>query len=153
MFGKADDQTNAVSSFEEILQVKDGFEKLAFQRVFSDEIVEAANMKNASVWATGKPPKPLDYQTITKEGAVHARTSNEGIRDQHVWTLFENVLKFSTSAVALKKRKETEGKDLSFDKDDEDALDFVTSATNLRATNYHIVNKSRFDIKGLFTHV
>lgn len=34
-----------------------------------------------------------------------------------------------------------------FDKDDDDAMDFVTSASNLRSTIFKIERKSRFDVK------
>ena len=36
---------------------------------------------------------------------------------------------------------------LSFDKDDEDAMDFVTATANLRAYIFHIPQKSRFEVK------
>ena len=36
---------------------------------------------------------------------------------------------------------------LSFDKDDEDTLDFVTATANLRAAAFHIDQKSKFDTK------
>ena len=36
---------------------------------------------------------------------------------------------------------------LSFDKDDEDTLDFVTAAANLRSAAFHIELKSKFDTK------
>lgn len=36
---------------------------------------------------------------------------------------------------------------LSFDKDDEDTLDFVTAAANLRSTAFHIERKTKFDTK------
>lgn len=39
----------------------------------------------------------------------------------------------------------------TFDKDDNDALDFVTAAANLRASCFDIAGQSRFDVKG--THV
>lgn len=37
---------------------------------------------------------------------------------------------------------------LVFDKDDEDALDFVAATSNLRAQCFHIPRESRFRIKG-----
>lgn len=37
---------------------------------------------------------------------------------------------------------------LSFDKDDDDTLDFVLATANLRATAYGIANKTRFQVKG-----
>ena len=39
---------------------------------------------------------------------------------------------------------------LSFDKDDDDTLDFVTAAANMRATVFRIDCKSKFDVKREF---
>lgn len=36
---------------------------------------------------------------------------------------------------------------LTFDKDDEDTLDFVTATANLRADSFHIGRTSKFDTK------
>ena len=37
---------------------------------------------------------------------------------------------------------------ISFDKDDDDTLDFVTAAANLRSSAYGIPGKSRWEVKG-----
>ena len=37
---------------------------------------------------------------------------------------------------------------LSFDKDDDDALDFVTATANLRSYIFDIKMNSKFDVKG-----
>ena len=37
---------------------------------------------------------------------------------------------------------------ISFDKDDDDTLDFVTAASNLRSAAYGITRKSRWEVKG-----
>lgn len=42
---------------------------------------------------------------------------------------------------------------ISFDKDDDDTLDFVTAASNLRSAAYGIDGKSRWEIKGQCKHV
>jgi ubiquitin-like 1-activating enzyme E1 B len=39
---------------------------------------------------------------------------------------------------------------LTFDKDDEDTLDFVTATANLRADSFHIGRTSKFDTKRKF---
>jgi ubiquitin-like 1-activating enzyme E1 B len=36
---------------------------------------------------------------------------------------------------------------ITFDKDDVDTLDFVTATANLRATVFHLEQKSKFDTK------
>lgn len=38
---------------------------------------------------------------------------------------------------------------LVWDKDDEDAMDFVTACANIRSHIFHIAAKSRFDIKSM----
>jgi ubiquitin-like 1-activating enzyme E1 B len=54
----------------------------------------------------------------------------------------------STNRLAERLRK---GEDtISFDKDDDDTLDFVTAAANLRSAAYYIDRKTRWEIKGLF---
>jgi hypothetical protein len=37
---------------------------------------------------------------------------------------------------------------ISFDKDDDDTLDFVTAASNLRSAAYYIERKTRWEVKG-----
>jgi ubiquitin-like 1-activating enzyme E1 B len=37
---------------------------------------------------------------------------------------------------------------MSFDKDDDDTLDFVVATSNLRSIAYGIPKKTRFEIKG-----
>lgn len=52
----------------------------------------------------------------------------------------------------LNTKKDNPTNILVFDKDDDDAMDFVTSASNLRSTIFKIERKSRFDVKcGLST--
>lgn len=40
---------------------------------------------------------------------------------------------------------------ISFDKDDDDTLDFVTAASNLRSAAYYIERKTRWEVKGANT--
>lgn len=37
---------------------------------------------------------------------------------------------------------------ISFDKDDDDTLDFVTAASNLRSAAYYIERRTRWEVKG-----
>jgi ubiquitin-like 1-activating enzyme E1 B len=54
---------------------------------------------------------------------------------------------FSTNRLASRLRN---GEDtISFDKDDDDTLDFVTASSNLRSFAYGIDGKTRWEIKGL----
>ena len=53
----------------------------------------------------------------------------------------------SLSIELLEKRKSDPEYTLSFDKDDENSLNFVTAASNLRAHIFGIDQKSRFTVK------
>jgi ubiquitin-like 1-activating enzyme E1 B len=56
----------------------------------------------------------------------------------------------STNRLAKRLR---EGEDtISFDKDDDDTLDFVTAAANLRSAAYYIDRKTRWEVKGLSSY-
>lgn len=50
----------------------------------------------------------------------------------------------------LTKRFDPNGEALSFDKDDEDTLDFVVGAANLRAAAFDIEGQTKFQVKGAF---
>ena len=57
----------------------------------------------------------------------------------------------STNRLANRLRK---GEDtISFDKDDDDTLDFVTAASNLRSAAYGIEGKTRWEVKGMSSAV
>jgi ubiquitin-like 1-activating enzyme E1 B len=47
----------------------------------------------------------------------------------------------------LEEKKNDQDAILSFDKDDEDAMNFVTATSNLRAHIFAIPTKSLFDVK------
>ena len=42
---------------------------------------------------------------------------------------------------------------ISFDKDDDDTLDFVTAASSLRSAAYYIERKTRWEVKGAFSRI
>ena len=55
---------------------------------------------------------------------------------------------FSDSTERLAARLRGGENTISFDKDDDDTLDFVTAAANLRSAAYSIPGKSRWEVKG-----
>ncbi|KAH8684658.1 hypothetical protein BGZ60DRAFT_427015 [Tricladium varicosporioides] len=131
------------------------FPQLLFDKVYKDDIIRLRSMEE--MWKTRRPPEPLNYDGII-EKAVDIETSKEKIlKDgQRVWNLEENVIVFKDSLERLSKRMTdmksiTNGNSsepiITFDKDDEDTLDFVTASANLRSIVFGIETKSRFDIK------
>jgi ubiquitin-like 1-activating enzyme E1 B len=102
------------------------------------------------LWKTRKKPVPLDIDSF--------EMSQEGYNgsmldwDQKPWSLQETVRVFKESLSNLSnsllaQRKIDSEATLSFDKDDEDALNFVTAAANLRAQVFGIQPESRFKVK------
>ncbi|KAH9177780.1 hypothetical protein EDB89DRAFT_1439238 [Lactarius sanguifluus] len=73
---------------------------------------------------------------------------SHGLKDQRSLSLRENLVLFVSSTERLSGRLMT-GKEeiISFDKDDDDTLDFVTAAANLRSAAYGIPGKSRWEVK------
>jgi len=52
------------------------------------------------------------------------------------------------SVTRLSARFDPKGDPLSFDKDDDDTLDFVVGAANLRAAAFDIESQTQFQVKG-----
>ncbi|KAF3907529.1 hypothetical protein AA313_de0201833 [Arthrobotrys entomopaga] len=99
------------------------------------------------MWKTRKAPIPLSF-----EFSLASVTPTVPNNDQKVWSLAENFAMFSDSLNRLSKRvlelKETgQSSLLSFDKDDDDTLDFVAASANIRSIIFGIDVQTKFDIK------
>ncbi|XP_070506314.1 SUMO-activating enzyme subunit 2-B [Chironomus tepperi] len=125
-------------------------EKL-FNKFFNDDINYLLSMSN--LWKNRTPPKPMKFgehdDVITEMGDV--APSAGVVRDQKVWTVSECQQVFAESVNNLKEQvlKLKEDDNLVWDKDDKDAMDFVTACANIRSTIFTIPRKSRFDIKSM----
>ncbi|RDA83797.1 hypothetical protein CP532_4616 [Ophiocordyceps camponoti-leonardi (nom. inval.)] len=133
----------------------DAFPQMLFDKVFGKDIERLRSVED--MWKSRRPPEPLAYDAVMSR-AVDAQLSTEKIlkQDQSVWSLEESLLVFVDSLDRLSKRmlelqklKEPEAPEptISFDKDDQDTLDFVASSANIRSAIFGIDCKSRFDIK------
>ena len=131
----------------------DGFVREVFNKVFKEDIERLRGMED--MWKTRKAPQPLEYNMLLQEATTIDTMISTS--DQQVWLLAENFAVFRDSLQCLSKRlqdeqatamKEGSPKPLiTFDKDDEDTLDFVTASANLRSAIFGIDTKSKFDIK------
>ncbi|MCJ1472527.1 E1 ubiquitin-activating protein uba2 [Lambiella insularis] len=126
------------------------FVRNVFTKVFTDDVVRLRSMED--MWRIRKPPEPLDFDELAK-GSVGI-----GVevchKDQRSWSIVENFVVFSDSLQRLSVRSkqslplETMAPSmLTFDKDDEDTLDFVAATANLRSSIFGIETRSKFDIK------
>ncbi|RFU31408.1 hypothetical protein B7463_g4937, partial [Scytalidium lignicola] len=133
----------------------DSFPQLLFDKVYKDDIVRLRSMED--MWKTRRPPEALDYVSLMKEVAQTSVSKASILQDgQRVWNLHENLVVFKDSLERLSKRMQemkssSNGNSadpiITFDKDDEDTMDFVTASANLRSIVFGIETKSRFDIK------
>lgn len=141
-------ETEELKAIKEAAGSSDYTRKI-FTKVFETDISRLLTME--SMWEKRKKPTILKYDEL--ENMAPSAVGNEkGLTDRKVWDLKENFDMFKTSVTRLSERllKEREAQSdaiLSFDKDDEDAMDFVTAASNLRAHVFDIEKNSLFEVK------
>lgn len=131
------------------------FPQMLFDKVFNTDIVRLRSMED--MWKTRKPPEPLDYKELMAKATATIPAKDAVLMDgQKVWTLEENLVVFNDSLERLSKRilemksdQNVSDQDaiITFDKDDEDTLDFVAASANIRSSLFGIDRKSKFDIK------
>lgn len=168
------DVTEDAENAEEIKQLKaeaqalksirqtmgtDNFAKQVFDKVFKDDIDRLRGMED--MWKRRKTPVSLDYESLHSEAlSIDATISSD---DQRTWTLIENFAVFKSSLDRLSSRMQDDTdtatvsasaadpsaakSTITFNKDDPDTLDFVTSASNLRSHIFFIPVQSKFIIK------
>ncbi|PPQ69264.1 hypothetical protein CVT24_000070 [Panaeolus cyanescens] len=164
-------EAQAFKAVRDALRSKEGAAdaaKMAFQKVFNSDIKNLLSM--ADMWKSRSPPTALDYDTIMNEpqassssdsGPVTSSTLNgngqngtsngtsqaQGLKDQKKLTLKDNLELFVSSTNRLAHRLRNGEETISFDKDDDDTLDFVTASSNLRSYAYGIEEKTRWEVK------
>lgn len=131
----------------------DDFAKQVFDKVFNEDIERLRKMED--MWKDKQSPESLSYETLQQE--VAKLDPSDIVNDQRVWSTVENFVVFKDSLDRLLKRLAQEQAEasksggqppsISFDKDDDDTMDFVAAAGNLRAIIFGIEPKSKFDIK------
>ncbi|RSH95232.1 E1 ubiquitin-activating protein uba2 [Saitozyma podzolica] len=115
----------------------------------------AASQPNGSASASTSAPASANGPAANGNGAappsngVKATAPTQAqLKDQRELSVKENLELFVDSCRRLSARAIAHPNVLlSFDKDDDDTLDFVLATANLRATAYGIANKTRFQVK------
>ncbi|GAA6059204.1 hypothetical protein JCM10212_006597 [Sporobolomyces blumeae] len=135
-----------------------GAARRVFEKVYKSDIERLLQMTD--MWAHRKPPHALSWDNLSSElehkkaeGQSHGRGA-EGdkqeakIKDQRKLDLVDSFELFVSSVDRLTKRIDPTGANpLAFDKDDDDTLDFVVAAANLRASAFEIESQTRFQVK------
>lgn len=143
--------------------------KLVFEKVFNRDVRNLLSMED--MWRFRDKPVPLDFEAIKENrfelhgknadqvptnGAVatngngvasNGTPSSSKLRDQRTLSLRDSWEMFVASTDKLGSRLRAGEETISFDKDDDDTLDFVTAAANLRSAAYGIPSKSRWEVK------
>ncbi|KAL1747162.1 hypothetical protein HDZ31DRAFT_80644 [Schizophyllum fasciatum] len=87
-------------------------------------------------------------ESSTTGGTATGAASAAKLKDQRTLTLKDNLELFVDSTNRLAARLQGGKEDtISFDKDDDDTLDFVAAASNLRSFAYGIERKTRWEVK------
>ncbi|KAJ3001716.1 hypothetical protein NUW54_g6254 [Trametes sanguinea] len=92
--------------------------------------------------------KLLNGNGASTSTAASSAVGGAGLKDQRALSLQDNLELFVSSTERLAARLKAGEDTISFDKDDDDTLDFVTAAANLRSAAYGIPGKSRWEVKG-----
>ena len=127
----------------------DEFPRKVFDKVFLDDINRLRS--TGDVWKARKPPTPLSFDDLTN--AASKIESLVAQKDQVTWTdaetfsVFCDGLKRLSLRIQQSQANGTALPTLTFDKDDDDILDFVAASANLRSIVFGIETRSKFDIK------
>jgi ubiquitin-like 1-activating enzyme E1 B len=140
---------NLIQENNELIELKkaikeDDFAEKVIEKVFVKDIERLLSITD--LWKARKEPNPLAYASV--KGMVSEVTTEQLGTGQKEWSLEENIKVFLDATTALQKRMNTE-KEIEFDKDDEDTLNFVVAAANIRSHIFSIPLKAKFDIKSI----
>lgn len=122
-----------------------------FDKVFKHDVERLLSMDD--MWRARRRPVPLAFDGARRAAGEEEQRQEGGgggsssLRDQQRLSLRQTVQLFQRSLVALARRARASGEPQSFDKDDDDALDFVTATANLRSRVYGIGEQTRFQVK------
>jgi len=144
-----EEQNNIVRDLQLAEEKEKGYAQWVYHKVFCTDVDRLARMKE--LWKEKKPPVPRLLKDIDQEldnhGSEH-HINTAQLKDQKVWGFKQNVSVFLETLTQLKERFEKEGA-LTWDKDDDMALNFVVSASNIRSHIFAIQTKSKFDVKSM----
>ncbi|KAK5580083.1 hypothetical protein RB653_000096 [Dictyostelium firmibasis] len=138
------------------IEKEKGFNRWVFHKIFHTDIETLIHMPD--LWKDKQPPTSLLLDEILTSKQEQDKKEVEKIGDQLIftlpdqkqWSFKENVEVFLDCLEKLKQQQlQQNGKPMTWDKDDELALSFVCSASNIRSNIFGIPMKSRFDVKSM----
>ncbi|KAM1030630.1 hypothetical protein ACFX13_035228 [Malus domestica] len=136
-----------------------------YDHVFGYNIEQA--LSNEETWKNRNRPKPMYIRdvmlnelgqqngSVEKNGAANevysvSAMASLGMKNpQDIWSLMENSRVFLEALKLFFMKRQKEIGNLTFDKDDQLAVEFVTAAANIRAASFGIPLHSLFEAKGI----
>ncbi|XP_011047920.1 PREDICTED: SUMO-activating enzyme subunit 2 isoform X3 [Populus euphratica] len=121
-------------------------------------------LSDEETWKKRNKPRPIyvrdvlpDQMTqqngnvdITDDLSSASAMASLGLKNpQDIWCLMENTRVFLEALKLFFTNRKKEIGNLSFDKDDQLAVEFVTAAANIRAASFNIPSHSLFEAKGI----
>lgn len=142
-------EANELFALKEMMGEKD-FPSRVITKIYDEDVEKSLRLE--SLWKNREKPQALGFESNYKEDLLQMLEDpkNEAILldDTRDCSVLEILYVFWKSIERLQTRvlgnKEA---DILFDKDDEDTLNFVFAAANLRSHVFHIELKTKFDIK------
>ncbi|KAL8108712.1 hypothetical protein AgCh_024979 [Apium graveolens] len=143
----------------------DQYGRRVYDHVFGYNIEMA--LSNEETWRNRNRPRPIYIPDVlsaalTRQNGIveYTKTADDplsvsamfglGLKNpQEVWSLVENSRVFLEALKLFFLKREQEVGNLSFDKDDQLAVEFVAAAANIRASSFGIPLHSLFEAKGI----
>ncbi|KAJ1305508.1 hypothetical protein OPQ81_000515 [Rhizoctonia solani] len=111
-----------------------------FAKIYDQDVKRLLGMADMGVFVDSRK------EAASGKDKAESGAAGAGLKDQKALSLKETVELFDDSLRRLAARIITEDI-ITFDKDDDDTLDFVTANANLRAYAYGIEQKTRWEVK------
>lgn len=167
---RSSDASGSSEPAEDVFECKKDDDVEEYGRRIYDHVfghnIEAA-LSNEDTWKNRNKPRPIYIRDValaeviqqngnldkvpvsTDPLSVSAMTTIGLKNPQDVWSLAENSRVFLEALKLFYLKREKEIGNLSFDKDDQLAVEFVTAAANIRASSFGIPLHSLFEAKGI----
>ena len=132
----------AFSALKELKGDPEVFYQNLTKKLFIEDIEKIKGIEE--LWKDRSKPNSLNESDFLVE--LPTAEELESANDHQIWDISEWIKTFKSAIYRLISRNEAE---ITFDKDDQDTLDLVAAAANLRAKIFGIELKSKFDIKAM----
>ncbi|KAE8708473.1 SUMO-activating enzyme subunit 2 [Hibiscus syriacus] len=161
------DASNSSEHSEDVFECRIDEEIEQYGRRIYDHVfglnIEVA-LSNKETWKNRNKPRPIYSKDVLSEKLTKQNGNTEKVsatddvsamsslalkNPQVVWSLAENSRVFLESLRLFFLKRGKEIGNLTFDKDDQLAVEFVTAAANIRASSFGIPLHSLFEAKGI----